>query len=338
MSTKSRPGEHATDEVRGVAASAESRAERDLRQVARHVDPRRRCPIMIGDLPGHDRRSRSATRPSGTCGSALGVGPRRDRCASCSVRSPARPSTRTSSTTSTATPTTPEVPTRTQACVHARGSRPADGHLGALVAVDRMAPSRRRTAARPRRAAPARSRRAARRPGRRAGTRWTVAAPPPSRMSSPAGRGERLVECRLDAVGDEVEGRAALHLDRVVRVVREHEHRVVVRRVRRPTSRASLRPRPAPTRPRTGPNMLRPMTWRRCPSKPTAVKSSSTPSLAAVARRSSAAACGSRTSTRAGAHRRRRAGCRGSGRGRRRSRRATWSWRGRGAADIGASS
>ena len=45
-----------------------------------------------------------------------------------------------------------------------------------------------------------------------------------------AGSGARLLERRLDAVGHEVERGAALHLDGLVRVVGEHEHRVVVRR------------------------------------------------------------------------------------------------------------
>ena len=90
---------------------------------------------------------------------------------------------------------------------------------------------RRRRAAPPRRAARARSRRAGRRPVRRAGTARTVAGATAETHVGAAGRGARLLERRLDAVGHEVERRAALHLDRLARVVREHEHRVVVRRL-----------------------------------------------------------------------------------------------------------
>jgi len=66
----------------------------------------------------------------------------------------------------------------------------------------------------------------------------TVEEPPPSRTSCPPAGGEGLLERRLDAVGDEVEDGAAFHLDRLVGVVREHEHGVVVRRLVTPTTRS----------------------------------------------------------------------------------------------------
>jgi hypothetical protein len=53
-----------------------------------------------------------------------------------------------------------------------------------------------------------------------------------------AGRGARLFECGLDPVGHEDERRPTLHLERVARVVHEHEHRVVERRVVAPQPRA----------------------------------------------------------------------------------------------------
>ena len=58
-----------------------------------------------------------------------------------------------------------------------------------------------------------------------------VATPPPTRTSRAARPRRRLLERGVDAVGDEVEGRAALHLERRARVVRQHEHRHVVGRV-----------------------------------------------------------------------------------------------------------
>ena len=91
------------------------------------------------------------------------------------------------------------------------------------------------------------------------------------------GRRERLVERGLDAVGDEVERGAALHLDRRARVVGEHEHRMVVRGIVAPPPVPVVAPRPAPPRPRTGPNMLRPMTVAPIPANPAATAASSTP-------------------------------------------------------------
>lgn len=44
----------------------------------------------------------------------------------------------------------------------------------------------------------------------------------------------RLLEGGIDAVGDECEGRASLHRQRLARMVREHEHRSVVGRVLAP--------------------------------------------------------------------------------------------------------
>src|SRR3954464_10770090 len=51
-----------------------------------------------------------------------------------------------------------------------------------------------------------------------------------------AGRALRLLERRVDAVGDEMERRAAAHLEGLARVVREHEDRHVVRRAGAPTT------------------------------------------------------------------------------------------------------
>ena len=55
------------------------------------------------------------------------------------------------------------------------------------------------------------------------------------------------VERRPDAVADEVEGRAAPHRHRVTRVVGQHEHRVVVRRVVAPPAGPLLPVRVAKT-------------------------------------------------------------------------------------------
>ena len=70
-----------------------------------------------------------------------------------------------------------------------------------------------------------------------------------------AGGRARLLERGLDPVGDEVERRAALHLERLARVVGEHVDRRVVRRVLAPPAAPLSVPRPG-----AGPNMLRPMT------------------------------------------------------------------------------
>jgi hypothetical protein len=55
---------------------------------------------------------------------------------------------------------------------------------------------------------------------------------PRRRVGAAAGpRLLRLLERALDPVGDEVERRASVHFDRLARVMRDHEHVVVVRRV-----------------------------------------------------------------------------------------------------------
>ncbi len=56
-------------------------------------------------------------------------------------------------------------------------------------------------------------------------------APPASDYVLAAGGPPRLFERRLDAVGDEREGRSAFERERLARVMREHEHRVMERRV-----------------------------------------------------------------------------------------------------------
>src|SRR3954466_7310730 len=61
------------------------------------------------------------------------------------------------------------------------------------------------------------------------------------------GRLARLCVSGVEAAGDEVEGRPALHLDRLVSVMGEHEHRRVVRRLRTPPPPPlPLPPPPAP--------------------------------------------------------------------------------------------
>ena len=73
-----------------------------------------------------------------------------------------------------------------------------------------------------------------------------VETPPPILHVVAVGGRERLLERGLDAVVDEVERGAALHRDRRARVVREHEHRVVVGRLVTPPTRPRLvAPRPA---------------------------------------------------------------------------------------------
>ena len=73
-----------------------------------------------------------------------------------------------------------------------------------------------------------------------------VATPPPRRTSRPAAASRAALECRRDAVGDEVERRAAFHLERRARVVGQHEDRHVVRRARAPPALpAVVGPRPA---------------------------------------------------------------------------------------------
>src|SRR6185295_11323667 len=58
------------------------------------------------------------------------------------------------------------------------------------------------------------------------------------------GRRPGLLERGLDPVGHERERRAALHRQRLARVVGEHEHRSVVGRVIAPPARPRLVPRP----------------------------------------------------------------------------------------------
>ena len=77
----------------------------------------------------------------------------------------------------------------------------------------------------------------------------------------------------LDAVGDEVEDRTAVHFERRARVVREDEHRNVIRRVFAPPASPRL----------IGPwaayrtDMFRPMIHAPILSSPRAAKSSSIP-------------------------------------------------------------
>jgi hypothetical protein len=59
-----------------------------------------------------------------------------------------------------------------------------------------------------------------------------------------AGRRPGLLQSRLDPVGHEVERRAALHRQRLARVVGEHEHGRVVGRVLAPPPAPALVPRP----------------------------------------------------------------------------------------------
>ena len=99
------------------------------------------------------------------------------------------------------------------------------------------------------------------------------------RTSLPPAASRRALERRLDAVGDEVERRAALHLDRRARVVGEHEDRARGRADCRPTSPSRSSSGQAP---RTGPNMLRPRIQAPTFSKPRAAKSSSIAGRAAV--------------------------------------------------------
>src|SRR2546423_12305552 len=63
------------------------------------------------------------------------------------------------------------------------------------------------------------------------------------------GRLARLCVGGVEAAGDEVEGRPAFHLDRLVSVMGEHEHRRVVRRLETPPPAPLLLPL-APDRPR----------------------------------------------------------------------------------------
>src|SRR2546430_11602562 len=67
-----------------------------------------------------------------------------------------------------------------------------------------------------------------------------------------AGRLTRLCVSGVEAVGDEVEGRPAFHLDRLVGVMGEHKHRRVGRRVGAPPAPPVLLPPPA-GRPAHGP-------------------------------------------------------------------------------------
>src|SRR5918999_4771252 len=57
-----------------------------------------------------------------------------------------------------------------------------------------------------------------------------------------AGRLTRLCVSGVEAAGDEVDGRPAFHLDRLVSVMSEHEHRRVVRRLGTPPAAPILIP------------------------------------------------------------------------------------------------
>src|ERR671938_1758357 len=57
-----------------------------------------------------------------------------------------------------------------------------------------------------------------------------------------AGRLTRFCVSGVEAAGDEVEGRPAVHLDRLVSVMGEHKHRRVVRRLRTPPATPVLIP------------------------------------------------------------------------------------------------
>ena len=87
------------------------------------------------------------------------------------------------------------------------------------------------------------------------GTAGRASAPPPSRDVLAAGGLAGLRQRRLDAVGDEVEGGAALHLERLALVVGEDEDRHVEGRVLAPPAVA----RTSSQGPGPPPNMLRPM-------------------------------------------------------------------------------
>src|SRR5207237_8495113 len=77
--------------------------------------------------------------------------------------------------------------------------------------------------------------------------------PLPARPTAAAGsaaaaarRAARLFERGVNALGDEANFRAALHLERRARVMREHEHRRVIRRLfAPPAAPAIVGPRPA---------------------------------------------------------------------------------------------
>ena len=125
----------------------------------------------------------------------------------------------------------------------------------------------------PTRAAPGRPQGASRRPARRADSRGSSAAPPPSRMSLPRGGLARPLQRRLDAVGHEVEGRAAGHVSGARAWWVSTKTRNVVGRVVAPPAF----PGSSGHGPRTGPNMLRPMIQAPRFSKPRAAKSSSMP-------------------------------------------------------------
>ena len=64
---------------------------------------------------------------------------------------------------------------------------------------------------------------------------------PPAMSTVVAGRLTRLCVGGVEAVGDEVEGRPALHLDRLAGVM-EDEHRCVVRRLEPPPAAPVLLP------------------------------------------------------------------------------------------------
>ena len=104
----------------------------------------------------------------------------------------------------------------------------------------------------------------------------------------------RALERGLDAVGDEMEGRAARHRERRARVMASARRPARGRAGCRPTSPSSCRP----ARGRApGPNMLRPRIHAPMLSKPRAAKSSSMPGLRRRPCRTSSGRCGWRRTT-----------------------------------------
>ena len=73
-----------------------------------------------------------------------------------------------------------------------------------------------------------------------ASSAWRTVAAPPATWTSPSPTSRARAQALVEAVGDEVERRAAHHLDRVARVVGEHERRGRGTAARRPTSRRQV--------------------------------------------------------------------------------------------------
>ena len=158
----------------------------------------------------------------------------------------------------------------------------------------------------------------------------SVETPPPMRTSRPPAAARARSERLVDALGDEVEGRAALHLERGARVVRQDEHRHMVRRVVAPP--AAPRPRPARGRGRDRTCCARGSRRRGSRSRGPLVVVG--PGAAAVLRRARRGRCALGKNHRCSSAPPCPAGCRGSGPARRRSRRgrsrslprAAWPW------------